>query len=274
LNRLCQAGGGSAIVMGMVFESCERAEQVERFMDRPVTVDFREPLPVAMRHELVERVFGWLRAVDALFDARDSDSQVGLLDQGLLRHGLADPLVHAVLNDCARLNRRTEGYFDIFAGEHLDLSGYVKSWALQRASALLTEAGAPDHRIRAGGDVYAAGRPAPGRTWQIAVPDPFRPSITAWRVPATDLGVATTDGHARVDHIRDPWTRRPASGLASVTVAGPDLGTAAGYAIAAYAMGPSAQGWLAGLDDAYAYALIDEDGRRFHGWVPGLVLAA
>ena len=252
--------------------------QVDTVMGMPVTLDIRDPLPAVELHGLADRAFDWLRTVDALFNPRDSDSQISLLDQGLLRPGLADPLVREVLNACARLNERTEGYFDIFVGGHLDPAGYVRGWALQRASDLLAQSGAPDHRFRAGGNVYAAGRPEPGRSWQVAVRDPFQPQTVAWLVPARDLGVATTDRHSRLDAhrgVRDPKARRPASGLASVTVAGPDLGTADAYATAAYAMGPAAHEWLAGLDDhGYAYALIDDDGRRFHGWLPGLNLSA
>ncbi|MGH3392654.1 MAG: FAD:protein FMN transferase [Actinomadura sp.] len=241
--------------------------QMDEVMGVPVALDIRDPLPAATLHELAERVFDWLRTVDALFDTEDAESQVSLLDQGMLRPGRADPLVREVLNHCARLNERTHGYFDIFVRGRLDPSGYVKGWALQRASAMLTEAGAPDHLLRAGGDVYAGGHPEPGHTWQVAVRDPFRRQALAWLVPATGLGVATSDGHAGLG-VRDPTTRRPASGLASVTVTGPDLGTADAYATAAYAMGPAAHDWLAGLDDVYGYALIDDQGRRFHGRLP------
>jgi thiamine biosynthesis lipoprotein len=247
--------------------------RVEQVMGTQVTLDLRGPLPAAVKHDLAGAVFAWLRGVDALFGAERHDSQVSLLDQGLLRPGLAHPLVREILSDCARLNARTEGYFDIHATGRLDLSGYLKGWALQRASTLLRQAGATDHLLRAGSDVYAAGHPEPGHTWHIRVIDPFLPHTTAWVVPATDLAVATSDGHARFEHIRNPRTRGPASGLASVTVAGPDLGLADAYATAAYAMGAGAHDWLAGLGD-YTYALIDEQGRRFHGWLPGLALAA
>jgi thiamine biosynthesis lipoprotein len=251
--------------------------RVEQAMGMSVTLDIRDPLPGAALHHLAEQVFGWLHTVDALFSTERDDSQVNLLDQGLLRPGLADPLVREVLTTCALLNERTEGYFDIHATGRLDPSGYVKGWALQRASALLTQGDAPNHQLRAGGDVYAAGHPESGRPWQVAVDDPFRPNAAAWIVPATDLGVATSAGHARHQarghDVHNPWARRPASGLASVTVAGPDLGTAAAYATAAYAMGPAAHDWLAHLE-GHAFAIIDDHGRRFHGWLSGLVLAA
>jgi FAD:protein FMN transferase len=248
--------------------------RVQQITGMPVTLDIRDALPAATLDELAERVFDWLRTVDALFSSHWCDSQISLLDQGMLRAGQAHPLVREVLNSCARLNERTEGYFDVHATGRLDLSGYVKGWALQRAAALLTEAGAGNFQIRAGGDAYAAGHPEPGRPWRIAVHDPFQPRSVAWVVPATDLGVATSDGHADYEHIQNPWTRNPASGLASVTVAGPDLGIADAYATAAYAMGSAAHDWLAGLSGEYAFALIDDEGRRFHGWLPGLVLAA
>jgi thiamine biosynthesis lipoprotein len=247
-------------------------------MGMPVTLDIRNRLATATLNRLAEQVFGWLRTVDALFSPYRADSQVTLLDQGLIRPGEADPLVREVLAHSARLNERTEGYFDIHSTGRLDPSGYVKGWALQRASALLVEEGATDHFLRAGGDVHAAGRPEPGRTWRVSVRDPFQPDTMAWIVHATDLAVATSEGRARHltatrgGGIYDPLARRPASGLASVTITGPDLGSADAYATAAHAMGPAAHDWLAGLDD-YAYAVIDEQGRRVTDRAFGLMVA-
>jgi FAD:protein FMN transferase len=62
-----------------------------------------------------------------------------------------------------------------------------------------------------------------------------------------DLAVATSGTYERGAHIVDPHTGLPPSGLLSVTVVGPDLGTADAYATAAFAMGADGPAWTATL---------------------------
>jgi thiamine biosynthesis lipoprotein len=244
-----------------------------RMMGMPLGLAIHDPLPSATLDRLADEAFGWLAQVDELFGTQHPRSQINLLDQGLLRPGRADPLVREVLSTCARLHERTNGYFDMHATGRLDPSEYVEGWAIQRASAMLTRGGAGNHSLRTGDDVSTCGRPGPDRTWRVRIQDPHRPETLAWIVSASDMAVATAH-HAPGDHIHNPRTRRPASGLASVTVAGPDLGVAAAYATAAVAMGPAALDWLPGLE-GHAHAVIDDEGRCFHGGrVPGVLLLA
>ena len=57
----------------------------------------------------------------------------------------------------------------------------------------------------------------------------------------TDAAVATSGRYERGDHVLDPRTGLPATGLASVTVVGPDLAIADAYATAAVVLGPDAR---------------------------------
>jgi thiamine biosynthesis lipoprotein len=66
--------------------------------------------------------------------------------------------------------------------------------------------------------------------------------------------------YERGDHVLDPHTRRPPAGVLSVTVTGPDLALADAYATAAFAMGPRAGEWTAGLS-GYEAMTIRSDGR-------------
>jgi thiamine biosynthesis lipoprotein len=79
--------------------------------------------------------------------------------------------------------------------------------------------------------------------------------------------VATSGAYERGAHIVDPRSGRPPKGVLSVTVAGPDLGTADAYATAAFAMGLDGPAWTATLGD-YAALTILADGRVFS--TPGL----
>ena len=61
------------------------------------------------------------------------------------------------------------------------------------------------------------------------------------------------------DHVLDPHTGRPPSGLLSVTITGPDLATADAYATAAFAMGAQGPPWTARLDGYEAMSILESD---------------
>lgn len=142
----------------------------------------------------------------------------------------------------------TGGYFDVYAGGRLDPSGLVKGWAVEQASARLAAAGAPHTSVNGGGDVRLRGGAAPGRPWRVGLAHPLRRgTLVAVVEGGGDLAVATSGTAERGAHVLDPWTGRPAVGLAAVTVVGPELGSVDAYATAAFARGPAAREWLEGL---------------------------
>ena len=78
--------------------------------------------------------------------------------------------------------------------------------------------------------------------------------------PAAGLAVATSGVYERGAHIVDPLTGAPPSGVLSVTVAGPHLGTADAFATAAFAMGSDGPAWTASLRGYEALTIL-EGGR-------------
>jgi thiamine biosynthesis lipoprotein len=80
-------------------------------------------------------------------------------------------------------------------------------------------------------------------------------------VNASDLAVATSGAYARGAHVVDPHTGKAPAGILSVTITGPDLGTADAYATAAFAMGRDALHWVARLPRGYEGMLIFADRR-------------
>jgi thiamine biosynthesis lipoprotein len=231
--------------------------RVEQIMGMPVSLELPDR-PAA--GALADEAFDWLRHVDAVFSTYREDSEVSRLNRGALRSPGHE--VAAVLDRCAALWRETDGYFDVYATGGLDPSGYVKGWAVQVASDRLVAAGVTDHFLNAGGDLCARGQAAPGTGWRVGVQHPFQVDRLAWVLEVTDCAVASSGTYARGSHIVDPRTGRPATGLASVTVMGPDLGTADAYATAALAMGEAGLGWLARLD-GHPSAAITADGRAY-----------
>ena len=171
------------------------------------------------------RVFAWLRWVDATFSTYRADSEISRLGRGELDD--PHPLVREVLARCEALRRETDGYFDVRAAGRLDPSGYVKGWAVERAAAF----GRGRFLIDAGGDVVLRG------AWRVGIRHPYERDRLAAAITVCDCAVATSGAYERGPHVVDPHTGRPASGLASVTVVGRDLGTADAYATAAFAAG-------------------------------------
>jgi thiamine biosynthesis lipoprotein len=168
----------------------------------------------------------------------------------------AHPDVLTVFGICEELRARTDGYFDAHAAspDVFDPSGLVKGWSVDGAASLLDAAGLSSYAINAGGDVRVRGGP-----WRVGIQHPREPGAVARVVEATELAIATSGEYARGQHVVDPHTRRPPSGLLSVTVTGPDLAAADAYATAAFAMGGDrSTHWLARLRGYEAMAIRDD----------------
>jgi FAD:protein FMN transferase len=210
-------------------------------------------MPVTVSGAGADEVFAWLRRVDALFSTYRADSEVSRLDRGELEPGDADPLVREVLARCEALRVETGGAFDARATGRLDPSGLVKGWAVERAAALLEAAGARRFCVNAGGDLVVRGGP-----WRVGVRHPGRRRRLAAALAVTDGAVATSGAYERGAHVVDPRSGRPARGVRSVTVVGPDLGTADAYATAAFGMGADGPAWTAGLEGYEAMTIVGD----------------
>ncbi|MDR8407275.1 FAD:protein FMN transferase [Nonomuraea sp. 3-1Str] len=210
----------------------------------------------------IGRAVAWLRHVDAVFSTYRPDSPVSRLGRGEIGLTSCPAEVAEVLALCARVERDSGGYFTAHPpGGRLDPSGLVKGWAIERASDLLTAAGLPRHSVNGGGDVQLGAEPEPGRPWRVGVAAPptaaGRPAdgALATVVAGAGLAVATSGTAERGHHIVDPHTGRPATALASITLAGPRLTTVDAYATAAFAMGEAARDWVEDMEDLEALAV-------------------
>jgi FAD:protein FMN transferase len=227
--------------------------QVRHIMGIPIGIDVRDPDGVD-----VELAFDWLRDVDAVFSTYRDDSDISRLDRGELTVAECRPEVDDVLTRCVALDRATRGYFSVRPAGRLDPSGLVKGWAVAGAAERLAAAGAENFCINAGGDIVARGRPAPDRLWRIGIRHPEDLDQLAAVVAVEDLAVATSGEYEQPGHILDPHTGRRPTGLLSVTVVGPDLGTADAYATAAFAMGGDGPDWTATLPDYDAMCITSD----------------
>src|SRR5581483_4911708 len=112
---------------------------VEHSMGMPIVLDVRDDEP---DEGAIARMWESLRWVDATFSTYRRDSEISRLRRGELDLADACAEVRWVLERCEELRDETGGYFDAHAaGTGLDPSGLVKGWAVDRACALLDEAG-------------------------------------------------------------------------------------------------------------------------------------
>ncbi|NUR82829.1 MAG: FAD:protein FMN transferase [Nonomuraea sp.] len=233
--------------------------RVEMVMGKPVSVDIRTALPSRELKPVLDDAFAWLRWVDDTFNPAKEESQIWRLNRGQTIAQI--PELIEVLHRCDDLREATDGWFDARINGRLDASGYIKGWALERLSRALTQAGAVDHMVNAGGDIRVRGSAAPGKRWRIGIRDP-RTDLVRKVVFANCLGIATA-GNA---DILDPHTGKPVAGSGQVTVLGPDLGVADAYATAMYAMGPIlARRFAIELASAEPYQtlIVGRDGQEF-----------
>jgi FAD:protein FMN transferase len=232
---------------------------VEHVMGTAVSIELADDRPDADLRAMIAGVCAWLHEVDARFSTYQESSEVNRFRRRELRLEDLSADLREVLNACADLWRDTGGYFDAYASGPLDPSGYVKGWSVDVASARLAAAGSTRHYISAGGDIRARGGP-----WRVGVRHPWQADKLSWVLNVTDGAVATSGIYERGDHVRNPRTGKPASGLRSVTVTGPDLALADAYATAGLAMGEAGISWLAGrAAEGYHSAVVTDDGRAF-----------
>jgi thiamine biosynthesis lipoprotein len=221
-------------------------------MGMPVTIDVRDDIPTSA----FDDAFAWLRWVDATFSTYKPDSEISRLNRGELHQEQLHPLVTEVLDRCEALRVETGGAFDARAPRpgQLDPTGFVKGWALERAVERLEAAGARHLLADAGGDVCLRGGP-----WRVGIRHPHEHDKLAAVLQITDAAVATSGTYERGPHIVDPRTGRPPDGVLSVTIVGPELGTADAYATAAFAMGEDGPEWTATLPGHHAMTILAGD---------------
>jgi len=204
------------------------------------------------------RVVADLRAADEVFSTYRADSIISRLDRGELSLAELDDLdvrVAAEVREVVALGeaarQETAGAFDIRrphpdGSVHLDPSGVVKGWAVQRASRHLRELDDTDFCLSAGGDLVAEVAEPARPAWNIGIENPASPSEIVATVALRTGAVATSGSAHRGAHILDARTGRVPERVAQVTVVADDLTWADVDATAAFALGPDALTWLAG----------------------------
>ncbi|MFE1802958.1 FAD:protein FMN transferase [Streptomyces sp. NPDC059517] len=236
--------GVEASVTGLV-------HRVEQIMGLPISLRIEDGVPARDAVDAADRVFAWLREVDARFSPFLPDSEVSRLDRGELADDELSPDLVEVLDLCERYRVESGGAFQVrLPGRGLDPCAMVKGWAVQRGAELLRASGVTTFCLNAGGDVVAAGRP-----WRIGIRHPERADRVCAVVEVTEGAVATSGRYERGDHIFDGRTGLAATGLLSLTVVAPTLTEADAVATAGFAMGAEGVEWAAARGGCEVFAV-------------------
>ena len=226
---------------------------VQHCMGTVFSFDIREP---GVSLSAVEMAIARLHQIDREFSTYRSDSAISRLNAGLDRLEDLSPEVRMVLAQCELWRAYTDGWFSATAGQLLDPSGYVKGWAIQQVSDILTAAGSVRHNINGGGDVVCTGDSGAGQPWKIGLSDPRDSAVISRTVSGIDFAVATSGTAERGQHILNPHTGSPAADhLISLTVSGPSIIECDVLATAGFAMGSSAHNWFKAHADVSAFAV-------------------
>jgi thiamine biosynthesis lipoprotein len=238
-------------------------------MGMPIVVDVRDDCG----DEALDELFDWFREVDERFSTYKETSEISRLNRGELHIRDCHADVRWVLARCDELREETGGFFDARYASliEVDPSGLVKGWSVDRGGELLEARGLANYSINAGGDIRLRGAALPETTWRTGIQHPVLHDRIAAVVESNDLALATSGTYVRGEHILDPHTGTPPSGLLSVSIAGADLATADAYATAAFAMGEDGAAWSA-TRAPYESFVILADERSFA--TPGFPLAA
>ena len=211
------------------------ARQTRLMMGMPITID----IPGAGSDRALTPIFDLFDEVDARFSPYRDDSEVSAINAGRLSTAQASPEMAEILEIAAQMKTESGGYFDIRHPDgHLDPSGVVKGWAIQRAAQRILGEGFADFYVDAGGDIQTGGTDADGQDWTIGIRNPFDQDQIVKAIAPRGHGVATSGSYIRGDHIYDPHSPgQVIKAIVSLTVIGPDVLKADLHATAAFAMG-------------------------------------
>ena len=203
-----------------------------------------------------------LKVANRVFNWRQEDSEVSLLNQGMVIE--PSPQLFQVLSRSRSVCRLTDGAFDplfrslqwlrgcsdlalggypfvvLRVGQVLDLDAIAKGYIASLIGNRLKRLGIFRFLVEIGGDIYAAkGLDGP---WRIGVRSPGRGGVCGV-LTLEEKGVCTSGSYERGGHIQDPRTGRSLLRDWSVTVIGPDPATSDALATAAFILGPSWRGY-------------------------------
>lgn len=200
-------------------------EAPERSAANPLTIS-----PEMTR--LLDKALYYGRLTDGAFDitfaslARYYDYRAGTQPSDSQR----EQLLPAIDYRHVKLDKAAHTVYYTQPQVYVDLGGIAKGYAVDRAIALLREAGVQHASVSAGGDSRVLGDRY-GRPWVVGIKQPRGAEGVAIKVPLNDSAISTSGDYERffigaegerIHHIINPRTGKSTDELASVSIIGPD----------------------------------------------------
>ena len=182
--------------------------------------------------ELLHDATQSLHRADEMFSLWKPESPFARLRRGELALTDAPDEVVGVLNECYPLVAASDGWFDPWSlPGGVDVTGYVKGWAAERAADILAAGDFAGVIVNAAGDIATRGRDLDGQLFRVGLVSPTAPQTLAATV-TLDGALATSGSYERGTHLYNPKARHFGTRARTASVTGPHLGIADALATA------------------------------------------
>lgn len=226
--------------------------RTEHIMGMPVTIKVNDMI----EESKISAVFDFFRKVDEKYSPYKASSIVSKINQGKIVAGGHSKEFDEILAIADNTSHETNGYFDIWHKGVCDPSGVVKGWAIQNAAKKLARL-SDNFYVEAGGDIQVSGNGEFGNGWRIGIRNPFNRRENVSVVTLHNQAIATSGTAIRGQHIYDPHSDHPVTGVVSLSVIADTILDADRIATGAFAMGRDGVYYLEKKDGFEGLAIDD-----------------
>lgn len=219
-------------------------------MGMPISIHLHGYMSDAYIRRVIDDAFSLFEWVDETFSPFKPTSAVCKIQAGELTFDEVHESVREVRDLCLEASQLTLGYFSAMkpsaegASINWDPTGLVKGWAIEKAANVLLKLSDVDFYINAGGDIFVGSTSQTPLLWRIAIENPVDPQRAVATVELRRGAIATSGNTYRGEHILNPYLKKPANDLSSVSVIGESIMWADVFATAAFARGDDSISWL------------------------------
>jgi thiamine biosynthesis lipoprotein len=217
-------------------------------MGSVASIHVHEDAPIELVDVVIAEVFAELEKYEAMFSTFRLSSEVSRINRKELHLLEASREVIDVLDACFFLEGASDGAFSTRRHDgSLDPAGFVKGWAVERASQRFDAAGLKHWYVSLGGDMQM-GDPPPNSHlqdgWKVGIADPLRTGVVVAALAMQRGAVATSGSAERGRHIIDQRSGVSSEYWSSITVTGPSLTWADAFATTAFVIGEEGLAWV------------------------------
>lgn len=230
--------------------------QVAQIMGMPISID----IPECSNKTEFKYIFNVFSEIDKKFSPYKKSSQVSLFRDGKISSKALSEELEEIIKKCKHYEALTNGYFSAWASGKFDPSGFVKGWAINKASIAIKNFGYKTFCISAGGDILA--KSSSEKVWNIGIQNPSKKDQILGFLKAKNLAIATSGNYERGEHIYNPKDHKLVSELMAVTIVGKDVVEADVLATACFAAGNGFRNILT-KNKGYDFLVVDSDSKIF-----------